>query len=102
MKEFKIFAENIHEYDIFVDDADCGTAYSLHYSGATHWTNPNELIISAIDHGNGIKLSEKIGKSLDYSEFGNIALLFNFILNVDISMAPKYNVIRVDENSFDI
>ena len=102
MKEFKIFAENIHEYDIFIDDTDDGTKYSLYYSVAGHWTNPGELIISALDTGNGIKLSEKMGKSLDYGEFGNIALLFNFILNVDISMSPKYNVIRVDENSFTI
>lgn len=102
MKEFKIFAENKYEYDIFIDDTDDGTKYSLYYSGSGHWTYPNELIISALDTGNGIKLSEKMGKSLDYSEFGNIALLFNFILNVDINIAPKHNVIRVDENSFTI
>lgn len=103
MKEFKVFENNKHEYDIFVEDTDDGTTYLLYRSSASHWTNPNELIISATDTGNEIKLSEKIGKPIDYSDFAEWSLLFNFILKYDKQMgSPNYQVIPVNENSFTI
>lgn len=103
MKEFKIFENTKHEYDIFVEDTDNGTEYSLHYSSAGHWTYPNKLIIFAIDTGNEIKLSEKMGKTIDYSDFCEISLLFNFILKYDKQMgSPNYQVIPVNETSFTI
>jgi hypothetical protein len=103
MKEFKIFENTKHEYDIFVEDTDNGTEYSLYYSSAGHWTYPNKLIISAVDTGNEIKLSEKMGKTIDYSDFAEISLLFNFILKYDKQMGPpNYQVIPVNETAFSI
>lgn len=103
MKEFKVFENNKHEYEIFVEDIDAGTKYSLHYSSASHWTYPNKLILSALDTGNEIKLSEKMGKEIDYNDFAEISLLFNFILKYDKQMGPpNYQVIPVNETSFTI
>lgn len=103
MKEFKIFEEGTHEYTIFVEETDGGTEYSLHRSSASHWTDPDELIVSAIDNGNRIKISEKMGKAIDYSDFAEWSLLFKFILKYDKSLDPAtYQVIPVDETAFTI
>lgn len=103
MKEFKIFEEGVHEYTIFVEETDRGTEYSLHRSSASHWTNPNELIVSATDTGHKIKISEKMGKAIDYSDFGEWSLLFKFILKYDKVLDPAtYQVIPVDETAFTI
>lgn len=101
MKEFKVFSEeNKHEYDIFADDSDDGTKYSLHYSNASHWTYPGELVLECVDTGNEIKFSEKLGKKIDYSTFGEVIILMNFVRGFDKNLMFKYRAIPVGETEF--
>lgn len=100
MKLFKLFANGQHEYDIVVEDTDVGTKYSLYYSKLKRWTYSEELIIYAIDDGNKIKFSEKIGKELDYNMFCIMKLLLNFITKQDKTMMYEYEVIPVDKTAF--
>lgn len=99
-KHFKIFAADRHEYDIFYEETDDGEKYSLFRSNSPAWTFPGELVISALDDGDSIKFSEKIGKEIDYSKLVELRILFNFI-NAGGSMlssAVKYEAFEVPEN----
>jgi hypothetical protein len=103
MKEFKVFSEeNKHEYDIFVEDTDDGTKYSLYYSSASHWTYPGEAVLECVDTGNEIKFSEKFSKTFDYSTFGDVLILLNFIRVFDKNLMFKYRAIPADETVYDL
>lgn len=73
-----------------------GTRYQLHRSGGNQWTAPNELVISALDHGNGIKFSEKIGKDLDYARIAVLNIFLNLIRLYDEGLMDNYYVIPAD------
>lgn len=98
MKTFKIFAAGKHDYDVCIEETDEGTLYSLYRSDAIHWTFPGELVISAKDDGNIIKLSQKMGKKIDYSTLVEIKILFNMIVNQDKNMTHQHEAIEAPEN----
>lgn len=98
MKEFKIFAAGKHDYTVYIEETDNGTLYSLYYSDAGHWTFPGELVISAEDNGDTIKLSQKLGKEIDYSTLVEVKILFNMITNQDKNMTPQHEAIEAPKN----
>ena len=70
-----------------------GVRYQLHRSDGGHWTNPNELLLSALDHDNGIKFSEKIVKDLDYEQIAILNIFLNLIKLYDEGLMDEYYVI---------
>jgi len=70
-----------------------GVRYQLHRSNGSHWTNPEELLLSAIDHGNGIKFSEKLDKDLDYEQIAILNIFLNLIRLHDEGLMDEYYVI---------
>lgn len=98
MKKFKIFSENKHEYDVHIEETDRGILYSLYYSDASNWTFPGELVISAEDDGSRVRLSQKLGKELDYSILIEVKILLNIIANQDKNLTPPHEAIEIPEN----
>ena len=98
MKTYNLYCkdENSFEYVFTVReevDPTEKTHYQLTRSDADHWTHPEELLFSAIDNGNEFLLEEKIGKTLDYSKFGELNLFLNLIKNNDKGIMGKFLVI---------
>ena len=92
MKTFKIYDGDgdSHEYDIDVNQTDKGTVYTLRYSHLPAWTYPGQEIMSATDHGHGIKFSNKFDKDIEYDAFGNLRILMNFITKYDTCLMLEY------------
>jgi len=76
-----ILADGNHEYDITVYQTDEGTSYEMRFSNSPIWTSHTrgEHILSATDHGNGIKFTEKIKRSMDYDNFTELKVFMDFI-----------------------
>jgi len=84
MRKFRIFdSENSYEYDVHMSETEKGTKYELFRSQNGIWTSPGESILSVVDHGNGIKFSEKIGKNLEYDFMIEVRLLLSVMAQVD-------------------
>ena len=88
--------ENTLDYVFSVCAGLKGVRYQMHRSDGCHWTNPGELVISALDHGNGIKFSEKLGKNLDYEQIAILNIFLNLIKLYDEGLMDEYYVIPTD------
>ena len=66
-KNYALIAEGKHEYDITVHKTDDSNSYEMRYSNGSQWATGTrgEHILSATDHGNGIKFTEKM--TMNYS-----------------------------------
>jgi hypothetical protein len=89
-----IIAEGKHEYDITVHQTEEGTSYEMRYSDSSIWTSHTrgEHILSATDHGNGIKFTEKIRRSMDYDVFTELKVFMDFVFQYDGNIGPDYQV----------
>lgn len=79
IKKFMVFdQENVHEYNIVVEETDKGVEYSLFMSDGEQWEEhaKGELILSMINNGDGVIFSKKL-KKLDYSDLFAVRLLLN-------------------------
>ena len=94
--------ENDLEYIIQVNDTDKGTEYVLSRSGSGCWTEScrNEIVLTLLDDGNGVKISPKIGKELDYAHLSQLQLLLQFITKYEKSKKFQYKV--VPDTGFDL
>jgi len=91
--------ENIEFYiSTAEDEKSGGTRYTLRRSHGACWLEHvrGEELLSAVDDGNGVKLSEKL-KSLNYAEFTELLLLLTFIKNHDNRLSPDYVIETVEK-----
>jgi hypothetical protein len=95
-ENFAIIANGKHEYDITVTKTDESTSYEMRYSNGDQWTEwtKAEHILSATDHGNGIKFTEKIKRSMDYDNFTELRLLMQFINNYESNISQEYTTYK--------
>ena len=78
-KKFMVFdQENVHEYNIVVEETDKGVEYSLFMSEGEQWNDhaKGELVLSMVNDGNGVTFSKKL-KKLDYTDLFAVRLLLN-------------------------
>jgi len=84
-KTYMVFdQENLHEYNIVVEDTDEGTKLSLFLSDGEQWNSDarGQLELSMVDNGNGVKFSKKL-KNLDYSDVIYVRLLLGLEQHLD-------------------
>lgn len=99
-KHYKVFNDkNSYEYDISVLQEEKRTRYVLFRSNSEFWTSPGKEVISAIDDGNGITLSKKVGNKIDYHVFVELHILFSIILVLDQEKGSmsKYKLVEVKD-----
>lgn len=87
--------ENDLEYVIEVNNTDKGTEYVLSRSGSACWTEHcrHEVLLTLLDDGNGVKVTPKIGKELDYAHLSQLQLLFQFVSKHEKSKRLQYKVV---------
>jgi|NOAtaT_7_FD_contig_41_865726_length_1148_multi_3_in_0_out_0_2 hypothetical protein len=95
-ENYAILADGNHEYDITVHQTDESTSYEMRYSNSPIWSSHTrgEHILSATDHGNGIKFTEKIKRSMDYDNFTELRVLMNFIQDFDGNISQEYKTFK--------
>ena len=85
-----------HEYTITTETTDNGVLSTLYRSSSEIWSEivKNEKILSIINDGNGVELSNKL-KKMNYHELFELRLLLNFEnkLNSEINQ-DKYKIIK--------
>ena len=99
MKEYKIFEEGVHEYDLFVSEKNGDTTYTLCRSSNPAWTNPGEVIITATEDGNGFTFNRKIGKKIDYSVFSHLRILLGAITSIDTNIMGECTILDTEDSS---
>jgi hypothetical protein len=62
-------------------------------SNLSVWTNPGEKIMSVFDDGNCINFNP-INKSIDYSDFAELVIMYTFINKIDSLLMEKYDIIK--------
>jgi hypothetical protein len=97
-KTYKVYDDTGCQYTITVKENSAGTSYTLNRSGELVWTNPGEMILSAVDRGNGIKFSKKQNMFFEYDEFGELAILASFIVKYDRQLMGEIKI--VEETNF--
>ena len=92
-KHYALISEGKHEYDISVIKTFESTSYEMRYSNGDQWTSDTkgEYILSATDHGNGIRFTEKIKRSMDYDFFTELRIFMEFINSIDGNISSKFN-----------
>lgn len=62
-----------------------GETYTIRYSDSDVWTElaRGKKILTVVDTGNGLDLSEKIGKTINYADWEAYNILFQYIYNKD-------------------
>lgn len=95
--------ENDLEYVIEVTDVNKGTQYVLSRSGSGCWSEHarNEVVLTLLDNGNGVKIKPKIGKELNYAELAQLQLLLQFISQHEKNKKLQYKIVP-EENTFTI
>ena len=90
--KYAIMIDGNHEYDITVIKTESSTSYEMRFSQGEQWTElaRGEHILSATDHGNGIKFTEKFKKSFDYDKFYTLKIFMDFISQQE----PKQSTIE--------
>lgn len=100
MKNYAILnSDKEYEYDLTIEDTDAGTKYTLLRSNKSEWTNPGEEIISAVDNGNGIELSQSFSSKLNYFDLLEVSILLNVIRKFETNLAADYLIVDVDLRS---
>jgi len=99
-KTYKVFddTDKSCQYTITVKENSAGNSYTLNRSTDPEWINPGELILSAVDNGNGIKFSKKQNMNLEYDEFSELAILSSFIVKYDRNLMGDVRI--VEETNF--
>ena len=102
VKKFMVFdQENLHEYNIVIEETDKGIEYSLFMSESEQWEEhaKGELIISMFNDGNGVTFSKKL-KKLDYSDLFAVRLLLNLENFMDENPRNREKMKIVEEKIF--
>jgi hypothetical protein len=70
-----------HEYDIYVEDTDKGTKYSLVRSQGGHWSDSakGQTVVAILNTGDGYKLSKHVSRDLQYDTAAELFILMSFI-----------------------
>lgn len=84
MTNKEIFIENVHDYNLIIDD----NKYCLHYSNAEHWHHKGELVQGLEDDENGYKLIVPLRKNnrIDYDEAQELYILLSAVKNCKIEI----------------
>lgn len=100
--------ENIHEFNIVVEEKDDGTHYELHTSNSPVWTehHKDKLVLSLIDDGNDVTFKNYVNNPfikkkkvkgenrIDYGLFNEMRILMNFRCCHDSFADSKYKVVE--------
>jgi hypothetical protein len=87
-----ITSEGSHDFNITVIQNDDSVSYQLSRSQSTVWTNPGEHLLTITDDGSDILFNPKMNKKMNYAEFSQAAILFDFIKNYDGICMESYEV----------
>lgn len=76
------------EYVIDVIEKNKGIEYVLSRSGSECWVQEvrHETVLTILDDGNGVKITPKLGKHIDYARLAELQILLQFM-----SKKPKSN-----------
>lgn len=96
-KNFRVFLESLHEYNITVSKDERGVLYSLSYSENPIWSYPGKTIISVMDDGADLHINPKLSKKIDYSELIELKIIFNFISSLSNTHNNQFEVIEVPQ-----
>ena len=99
MKTYAIYNNDDSEceYTFTHEKKDDESIYKLYRSNSKQWTSPGEELLSACDNGDGIVLSEKIEKKIDYSSFGELRLFFSLINCIDGNLSSNYHYVDIEK-----
>ena len=77
-------ASGLHEYNIVSELTTKGTKITLFRSNGEQWLEAarNEMILSLVNNGDGIKFSKKLRK-LNFGELTELHILLNFEQSTD-------------------
>ncbi len=100
MKNYAIIADGNYEYDISVIQTDESTSFEMRYSQSEQWTSHTrgEHIMSATDHGDGIKFTQKFKKSFDYDFFCELKIFTDFVYNYGTGIGSSYEIYEKQNN----
>lgn len=99
MKTYKVYDIENCQYTITVEKTFDGTSYVLAASTSnSRWRNPDEIVLSAVDNGNGIEFNKKQNKHFGYHVFCELAILTSFIVKYDRHLMGKIEI--VEETNF--
>lgn len=98
MKTYKVYDIENCQYTITVEKTFDGTSYVLCRSSDSRWRNPDEIVLSAVDNGNGIEFNKKQNKHFDYHVFCELAILTSFIVKYDRQLMSEIKI--VEETNF--
>lgn len=70
-----------HEYNLYVEESDKGTKYSLIRSQAGHWSEDakGQTVVAIMDDGDSMLLSKHVTKNLQYDTAAELFILMSFI-----------------------
>lgn len=90
-----------HEFTFTVNKYNDKTKYEFKRGKSIIWANPDEVLITAIDTGNGFIIEPLCidNTSQDYSDIECLYLLLDCIHMVDINLAPKYDFIKTENKT---
>jgi len=103
MERYFIFDENdVHFYTFIVGDKVNGeTLYQLERSGDEGWCDPGEIVVEAIDTGNGFKIFchdfDINDMTDDYAAIEYVYLLLDSIHKYDNHLMSKYRMVKDEE-----
>jgi hypothetical protein len=95
MQNFTVRNQETHvvEYVLTFEETNDGKHYQMFRSNLSVWTNPGEKIMSVFDDGNCINFNP-INKSIDYSDFAELVIMYTFINKIDSLLMEKYDIIK--------
>lgn len=99
MKQYKIFDKESksHEYDLKVEtNIDGDIHYALYHSYNNIWTRPGEIILCAIDNGNGFTFTLPVSNKMSYSDVTELYILLRFIKTLDSDLMGNYEIVDID------
>jgi hypothetical protein len=99
MKHYKIFDKESksHEYDLKVEtNTDGDIHYALYHSHNNIWTHPGEIILCAIDNGNGFTFTSPVSNKISYSDVTELYILLRFIKTLDSDLMGNYEIVDID------
>lgn len=79
--KYVVLCDGNHDYDIFVTKNKNSTLYEMRYSEGEQWNKSFEgqVIMSAIDDGNGISFTNKFDKRFEYHSILELKIFLDFI-----------------------
>ena len=98
-KYYVLNEKNNIEYIILEVEVATGIEFSLFRSDSEEWSDHarNELVISAIDTGNGYVFSNKISKTMDYSQAVELLILMTAMSKIDDNLMETYKISKLEE-----